>query len=220
MCHDQYDSRELKEKRNNSCFSAAEGHTNETSPSKTINMQKVLLIYRQLTCIAGLANVSGRQNKFPAVRDWALILSMMKSSSSQTDFTCINDCSATAINPLMKMTRSWASLEAERLIHSEGLGSLFVYPEHWDQKEAMFYILIPVIYCSLTRPEARKHTTNEISSSSPQHPWPKKESQTFTFPLKRSTNAPGLKNLLNNGEDFFCCHIQWGGYSEVKCVYP
>lgn len=144
-------------------------------------MQKVLLIYRQLTCIAGLANVSGRQNKFPAVRDWALILSMMKSSSSQTDFTCINDCSATAINPLMKMTSSRTSLEAERLIHSEGLGSLFVYPERWDQKEAMFYILIPVLYCSLTRPEARKYTTNEISSSSSQQPWPKRKASLLPF---------------------------------------
>lgn len=115
-------------------FSPADGHTNDASFLRDIEHAEIQvpLISRPLTCRAGWEYASGRLNKFPAARDRALILWMMKSSSSQTDFTCINGCCVTAVNPLMEITPSWASLEAERLIHSKGFASfvrLFVAVE-------------------------------------------------------------------------------------------
>lgn len=125
-------------------------------------------IYWQSTCHAGLENVSGKQHKFPAARDRALILSVMKSCSSQTDFT--NVCSA--VSRLMKIATSWAS--PEMLIHSEGFGS-FVHlsaPLKITKKPRFICMLLQFLR-GLTRLEARERTT--IGSSSSQHLWPQGE---------------------------------------------
>lgn len=67
--------------------------------------------------------------------------------------TCIKDCSGTAINPMMEITCSWGSLEAEVLINSDGSGAFSFVCLHclYHQKRSsdpLFIYLFSVIHCS------------------------------------------------------------------------
>lgn len=82
-----------------------------------------------------------RENTLPKVHVWAIKYCQQWFAPQAKLITCMKDCSVTAFNPMMKITCSWGSLEAEGLINSSGSGafSFFVYSHCLFHKNFLYH---------------------------------------------------------------------------------